>query len=288
MAGAVMKRTDAPALSKERIQVLENYVHIATNIVREAYRQYDPKDIRLVWSGHKDSTLVLWIWKNACEKYNLQMPKAVTLHEGDDFPEVVEFLDTIKKEWNVELDVACNENVLKACNYTLNADVWVKDLDERNRKELERIGFGNIERFPFEAESFIGNHLMKSVALNRYLEKEGVPVIIQGLRWDEQPVRADDPYFEEIPAAELQPRQVRIRPILHIDERALWDIYAHFQIPFVSLYAQGYRSLGVKTTTTKPTDIPAWEQDLENTVERAGRRQDKEKAMARMRALGYM
>lgn len=34
--------------------------------------------------------------------------------------------------------------------------------------------------------------------------------------------------------------------------------------------------------------VPAWEQDLEHTVERAGRRQDKEQMMERLRKLGYM
>lgn len=34
--------------------------------------------------------------------------------------------------------------------------------------------------------------------------------------------------------------------------------------------------------------VPAWEQDLEHSRERAGRRQDKEKMMARLRKLGYM
>lgn len=134
----------------------------------------------------------------------------------------------------------------------------------------------------------MGNHLMKSVALNTYLEEEDVKIIVQGLRWDEQPVRADDPYFENIPAQPMQMEQIRIRPILHIYESALWDIHHHYNIPFVSLYQQGYRSLGVKTTTSKQSDIPAWEQDLENTVERAGRRQDKEEAMERLRMLGYM
>ncbi|MFQ5976164.1 MAG: hypothetical protein ACE5J5_07620, partial [Candidatus Hydrothermarchaeales archaeon] len=51
---------------------------------------------------------------------------------------------------------------------------------------------------------------------------------------------------------------------------------------------KGYRSLGAKTTTTKPSDLPAWEQDLENTTERAGRQQDKEGTMKRLRDLGYM
>jgi len=61
-----------------------------------------------------------------------------------------------------------------------------------------------------------------------------------------------------------------------------------YNIPYCPLYARGYRSLGAATTSVKTTDVPAWEQDLENTVERAGRRQDKEKAMDRLRKLGYM
>jgi phosphoadenosine phosphosulfate reductase len=46
--------------------------------------------------------------------------------------------------------------------------------------------------------------------------------------------------------------------------------------------------LGAKTTSIKSVETPAWEQDLENTEERAGRRQDKEEAMERLRKLGYM
>lgn len=280
-----MKRIE---YSQERIQVLENYVHIAKSVIREAYRLYQPEDMRLVWSGHKDSTLVLWLWKSVCEQYGLEMPKAVTLDEGDPFVEVEDFLQKISQDWGVVLDVACNEDVLNACNHTLGADIQVSSLNARNQAEIERIGFGDLTAFPFEAESFVGNHLMKSVALNQYLEDNKVSVIVQGLRWDEQPVRADDPYIEDVAGQPMQPAQTRIRPILHIDERALWDIYNYYQIPYVSLYEQGYRSLGVNTTTTKPCDTPAWEQDLENTIERAGRRQDKEEAMARLRMLGYM
>jgi phosphoadenosine phosphosulfate reductase len=38
----------------------------------------------------------------------------------------------------------------------------------------------------------------------------------------------------------------------------------------------------------KNSDIPAWEQDLENTPERAGRGKDKEAIMEQLRSLGYM
>ncbi len=163
--------SDIKPLSPERIKELETYIHISKNVIREAYRQFDPKDMRLVWSGNKDSTLTLWIWRETCSQYGLKLPKAVTLYEGDSFEEVEEFLKKISLEWGVELEVASNADVLNACNHTLDADVEVKKLSERNRKEIERIGFGGLEKFPFEPESYIGNHLMKSVALNTYLKR---------------------------------------------------------------------------------------------------------------------
>jgi phosphoadenosine phosphosulfate reductase len=76
---------------------------------------------------------------------------------------------------------------------------------------------------------------------------------------------------------------------LHLTEKDLWDSYSAFEIPYCPLYERGYRSLGAKTTSQISIEgVPAWKQDLENTEERAGRRQDKEKAMERMRKLGYM
>jgi len=129
---------------------------------------------------------------------------------------------------------------------------------------------------------------MKTVVFNTYLEDEGVKAVFQGLRWDEQAARRKDEYVEDVPASELVPAHTRYRPILHFTERDVWDATLHFGIPYCPLYEKGYRSLGAKTTSTKSTDVPAWQQDLENTVERAGRRQDKEAAMDRLRMLGYM
>jgi len=46
--------------------------------------------------------------------------------------------------------------------------------------------------------------------------------------------------------------------------------------------------LASAVATDKAADEPAWLQDLENTTERAGRAQDKEALMERLRDLGYM
>lgn len=274
-------------LDDKRIEELEGKIEKSKEIFGQAFDRFKPEETRLIWSGGKDSTLTLWICRQYCQENGIDLPKAFTIDEGDAFEEIDNFLHYYSKEWHVGLDWGRNDDVLKAACNKLNADVKVSDLSERNQAEIKRIGF-ELERFPFEAESYVGNHLMKTVVFNTYIEDNDVKAVFQGLRWDEQPARKNDPYIEEAAAAHLVPAHARYRPILHFTERDIWDTTLHFDIPYCPLYRQGYRSLGAKTTSLKISDQPAWEQDLENTVERAGRRQDKEKTMDRLRKLGYM
>jgi len=274
-------------LDEKRVEELEQKIEKSKQIFKMAYDLFNADEMRLIWSGGKDSTLTLWICRQFCQENDLPLPKAFTIDEGDAFEEIEELLEKYSKEWNVELEWGRNEDVLKAAGYQLGAEVVVADLNERNQAEIKKIGF-DLERFPFEAESYVGNHLMKTVVFNTYLEDNAVKAVFQGLRWDEQAARVKDEYYEDVEAAELTPAHTRYRPILHFTERDIWDTTLYFDIPYCPLYEDGYRSLGAKTTSLKLDDLPAWEQDLENTEERGGRRQDKEKTMARLRMLGYM
>jgi len=275
-------------ISEKRKRQCTKLLEISKEIVRQAFDRFKNEELGITWTGGKDSGLTLWIIRQVCQEKGIPIPKTMIIGEGDEFEEIKEFIERIKKNWNVPLEVCRNEDVLKAAHYTLNTSVNVKDLSERNRAELKRIGFDG-EQFPFEAESYVGNHLMKTVVFNEFLERTKIKGIFQGLRWDEHPTRFNDEYFEHKEAAYLVPEHTRIRPILHLTEKDLWDTYAAFKIPYCVLYERGYRSLGAKTTSQIAMEgVPAWEQDLENTEERGGRRQDKEKAMERMRKLGYM
>jgi len=274
-------------ISEKRKRQCAKLIDMSKDIIRKAFSRFKPEELGVTWTGGKDSTLALWIIREVCQEKGIPLPKTMIIGEGDEFEEIDEFVKRIKGEWDVPLEVCRNEDVLKAANYTLSAPVTVKDLNERNREELKRIGFDG-EEFPFEAESYVGNHLMKTVVFNQFLERNNIKGVVQALRWDEHPARFDDEYFEYKEAAHLTSEHTRIRPILHFTEKDLWDTYPTFNIPYCALYEKGYRSLGAKTTTVKGSDIPAWKQDLENTEERGGRRQDKEKAMERMRKLGYM
>ncbi len=275
-------------ISEKRKRQCSKLVEISKNIVKQAFDRFKPEQLGITWTGGKDSTLTLWIIRQVCQEKAIPLPKTMIIGEGDEFEEIETFVQNVKKEWDVPLEVCRNEDVLKTGNLKLNAPVKVKDLNERNRAELKRIGFDG-EEFPFEAESYVGNHLMKTVVFNEFLERNKIKGIFQGIRWDEHPARFNDEYFEYKEASYLVPEHTRIRPILHFTEKDLWDTYAAFKIPYCSLYERGYRSLGAKTTSLISVEgVPAWKQDLENTEERAGRRQDKEKAMERMRKLGYM
>jgi phosphoadenosine phosphosulfate reductase len=275
-------------VDKAKEERLAQCIEDSKKVVREAFQKFGPENCAITWTGGKDSTLTLWIIKQVCEEDGIPLPKSMTIDEGDTFDEIHEILTRLTGEWGVDLEWCINQDVIDAAGGKLDATVMVSDLTERNQAEIKKIEYDG-KSFPFEAESYVGNHLMKTVVFNEFVERSGVKCIFQGLRRDEHPARANDEYFQYKEAADLVPEHTRVCPILHITERDLWDIHHHYKIPYCPLYEQGYRSLGAKTTSLIAAEgVPAWEQDLENTIERAGRRQDKEQAMERLRRLGYM
>ncbi len=274
-------------ISEKRKRQCAKLIEITKDIIRQAFTKFNFEDIGVTWTGGKDSGLTIWIIRQVCQDMNIPIPRTLIIGEGDEFKEIKEFVENYKRNWNIPLDWCRNEDVLNVANNTLGTIVNVKDLNKRNQAEIKRIEF-NEESFTFEAESYVGNHLMKTVVFNQWIEDNNIKGVFQGLRWDEHSSRFNDLIFEEIKAGDLIPAHTRIRPILHFTEKDLWDTYAAFAIPYCPLYEEGYRSLGAKTTSIKNSNIPAWEQDLENTEERAGRHQEKEEVMDQLRALGYM
>ena len=148
--------------------------------------------------------------------------------------------------------------------------IQVSSLNEKNRLEIEKLGFGE-SAFPFEPESLVGNHLMKTVPMNVYMEEKNIRALSTAIRWDEQTARTREEFF----SPRTEPRHTRVQPILHFTERDIWDTIHTHNLPFCSLYCQGYRSLGARSSTTRISDQPAWEQDLENTPERGRQRTGK-------------
>ncbi|MCE9614326.1 MAG: phosphoadenosine phosphosulfate reductase family protein [Lentisphaerae bacterium] len=267
--------------------LLKKKIADSEKVIREAFQKYPAEKVAVSWTGGKDSTVMLWLIRTVCLADGHPIPTCFCIDEGDMFPEVRAFLDTHVRAWGLTLDIIHNDDVSRAAGGKLGAAVRVADLNARNRAEVERLGYEE-DTFAYEPESYVGNHLMKTATLNNYLEKKGVAAFFAGIRWDEQQARQNETYFSPRPKTPYSPAHDRIHPLLHFVERDIWDVTRLLGIPYASLYSQGFRSLGARITTSKTTDVPAWEQDLENTTERGGRRQDKEGLMAKLRSLGYM
>jgi phosphoadenosine phosphosulfate reductase len=262
---------------------LEEKIELAKGIIRGVWDEQGVGRSAVAWTGGKDSTLLLWLVKQVAAEKGAGFPRIVFVDEGDIFQEVWEFVNEVANEWGLEFEVAHNEDVSEKVS-ELGEMVKVAELNERNQRELVKMGFDD-EEFAYEPESLVGNHLMKTVALNMWLEKQGVRTLMAGVRWDEQGARGGDDYWRMME----EPEHMRVEPILHFTEKEVWETIRRFGIPYVKLYEQGYRSLGAKSTTKKAGEKPAWEQDMKSVKERSGRNQDKEKleVMERLRALGY-
>jgi phosphoadenosine phosphosulfate reductase len=297
----------------EDYPALEDKIEKAIEVTRIGLEEYENPAV--MWTGGKDSTLTLYFVAQVAEEYDLELPPAVFIDHFQHFDELHNFVEHWAGEWDLEVIFARNDDVGSLADEP-GEDIAVSDLNEQNQHHVENILEYEEDTFPFLLDTYVGNHLLKTVALNNALEEHNIDGIISGIRWDEQDARADETFFSPRHDPEIYPPHDRVQPILQFQESAVWDAFwnfvvpdtvpdyptgyvpqdyddlpnelTHEDIPVSPKYFEGFRSLGSEVSTNKADTTPAWLQDLEGTTERAGRAQDKEDLMERLRDLGYM
>jgi len=265
-------------IRKENILSLKTKEKIAKIVIEDALVRYLRPTI--VWSAGKDSTVVLHLVKQVTEELGLTLPPALFIDHGDHYPETLQLISEVSKQWGFNVVVAKNEDVL---NHINDGTIRVGALSEENQKEIMRIGF-NEEQFPYSLDTDVGNHLLKTVAMNSAISRYRFDALFTGVRWDENPARSTEVFI----SPRRSPSHFRIQPILPMLEKDIWEYMFANKLPIHPKYREGYRSIDGIHDSKKVSDIPAWEQDLDNTRERQGRSQDKEGMMERLRKLGYM
>jgi len=297
---------------------LEDKIEKAIEVTREGLEQYENPVV--MWTGGKDSTLTLYFIKEVAQRFDLEVPPAVFIDHFQHFDAIHDFVDRWADEWGLEVIYARNEDVgayADENDLEPGDDIPVDALGEQNQHHIRNLLEYEDDEFPFLLDTYVGNHLLKTVALNNALEEYDVDGVISGVRWDEQEARADETFFSPRHDPDIYPPHDRIQPILQFAEADVWDAFWNYvvpetveafpdegyvpqadddlpegvsqeDIPISPKYFAGFRSLGSEVSTDKTTEEPAWLQDLEGTTERAGRAQDKEDLMERLRDLGYM
>ena len=193
------------------------------------------------FTGGKDSLVVLHLFRRAGEG-KVQVP-VLNLDTTVKFREVIEFRDRMAREWDLDLIITTNREGLKR----------IKIAEDHEQCCL----------------------VMKATAIDMAVAKHGWEALATGVRWDEQPARENEEYFSE------RPGHTRVQPILHFSELDIWAYIEKYELPYCSLYDQGYRSLGCEPCTVKSV------RPRGDGPEREGGAQEKEQLMAQLRDLGY-
>jgi phosphoadenosine phosphosulfate reductase len=310
--------TDGEGEDPEDYPTIEDKLEKAIEVTRRGLEQYENPSV--MWTGGKDSTLTLYFVKEVADRFDLEVPPVIFIDHYQHFDELFDFVEHWADEWDLEVVYARNDDAgryVEENDIEPGDDIPVSELSEHNQHHIRDILEYEEDTFPFLLDTYVGNHLLKTVALNDALEEYDIDGILSGIRWDEQEARADETFFSPRHDPEIYPPHDRIQPILQFDEADVWETFWHFvvpetveeypdegyvpqdyddlpngltheDIPVSPKYFEGFRSLGSEVSTDKTESTPAWLQDLDNTTERAGRAQDKEDLMERLRDLGYM
>lgn len=304
--------------SPEDYPTLRDKIERATEVLETALLTYHSPAV--MWTGGKDSTLTVYFLQEVARQLDEAVPRAIFIDHFQHFPETRAFVDRWEERWDLEVIIARNDDVgsyVDEHDLDPGDPIPVEDLNEHNRRHVREVLEYEEEAFPFLLDTYVGNHLLKTVALNEVLESHEIDGVISGVRWDEQAARSEETFFSPRHDPDLYPPHDRVHPILPFTESDVWEATWRYlvpdtvleypddkgmpasvddlptgvsvdDLPVASQYFEGYRSLGSAVSTEKTTENPAWIQDLEATVERAGRAQDKEDLMERLRELGYM
>ena len=303
--------------SPDEYPTLESKIEQAIDVTRRGLEEYEQPAV--MWTGGKDSTLTLYFVTEVAEEFGFEVPPAIFIDHFQHFEEIHGFVDRWAEQWGVDVHYASNDNIgayVEENGLDPGDEIPVEALDEHNRHHVREILEYEEDTFPYLLDTYVGNHLLKTVALNDALREHEVDGVLSGVRWDEQEARAGETFFSPRHDPDTYPPHDRVHPILQFAERDVWDAFWQYvvpetvpefpeghvprsatdlpaglewaDIPVSPKYVAGYRSLGSEVSTDKTTDEPAWLQNLEETTERAGRAQDKEDLMERLRDLGYM
>lgn len=282
-------------------------------IIREAYKEFKNKNLCMLWSIGKDSTVLLALTRKAFFG-NIPFP-LVHIDTHFKIPEMIEYRNRLALEMGFELIYGENTNALK--NKLTFPDGNVDRITCCKNLKSDALKFtlsGEWSRYRL-------NHKTKEFEV--WENKGPFGGVIVGIRADEEGSRSKERYFS--PRGEEsdwnisdQPPEIwdyyntsfppkthiRIHPLLDWTELDVWEYIALENIPVVSLYfdkgdGKRYRSLGC-APCTKPVASTAKNvyeiiEELKvgkfaKVPERAGREQDKEDggSLETLRKEGYM
>lgn len=291
-----------------RLDKLENK---SIHIIREAYSQF--KDLCMLWSIGKDSTVMLWLVRKAF--YGHVPIPLIHIDTEYKIPEMISYRDELAKKWNLNMIYGTNELAIEMKETFPDGNATRIQCCKNLKTEALKATLSG------EGKRYRINHNTGLYELDE--ESIAYTGVIVGIRADEEGSRSKERYFsprdkhndwdigDQPPELWNQYKtdfkagtHIRIHPLLDWTELDIWEYIQRENIPMVSLYFnQGngirYRSLGcypcTKPVKSEASTVEEIVEELKtgkfsNIAERSGREQDKEDGggLEDLRKDGYM
>jgi len=293
------------------VNYLEKLEAQSIYILREAYSNF--KDICMLWSIGKDSTVLLWLARKAF--FNHVPFPLVHIDTNFKIPEMIKYRDDLARKWRLRMVYGENCDALQKKQTFPDGRVSRIECC----KALKTIALRNT--LSGQGRRYIMDH-----EKGAYVEDEAknpYTGVIVGVRADEEGSRSKERYFSprdknnDWDVGDQPPElwnqfktdfapgmHIRIHPLLDWTELNIWEYIEKENIPVTGLYfdrgkGNRYRSLGCHPCTSpvesEAKNVKEIIKELKsgkfaNIAERSGREQDKDDdgGLESLRRDGYM
>lgn len=201
------------------MDTLQDKVQLSKERLTWVREKHSSKKIAVAWTGGKDSTVVLDLWRRVLQfagegsSTRERFPLALTIDTGLKFPEIVRFRQDLANKWGLDLKVKGH--------------------------------FFDLESYPIARDPVRCCQDLKIKPLQSAIQELDIQVLLTGLRKDEHHSRAKREWLEK----RLDPAYLQVNPIVHWTEMDVWAYIQSAGLPYCPLYDQGYRSLGCMPCT---------------------------------------
>jgi len=300
--------TTHPSSNLDSLDQLEA---LSIHIFREAYREF--KNLCMLWSIGKDSTVLLWLARKAFLGH-VPFP-LVHIDTSYKIPAMIQYRDQLALEW--KLNMVYGQNIEALANKQTFPEGQISRLQccgLLKTTALKKTLSGEWKRFRLDhtTQKYITDPI-----------SEPYTGVIVGARSDEEGSRSKERYFsprdkqsdwdvgDQPPELWNQYKtdfapgtHLRIHPLLDWTELNIWEYIHRENIPIIDLYfnkgdGKRYRSLGCYPCTTPVESTASNTAEIieelrsgkfSNIAERSGRAQDKEDggSLETLRREGYM